>query len=524
MLGSLIKLNFLFNKYKIYSLIPKTSQPCIFKIFVFLNFLLPWNVYLLIFKPAKNILKEDLLNLFLSESGVFFIKLGQFLSLRDEFIPKAIIERLSLLQDACPEIEFNTIKKIIEKEFNANLDDIFFKIDSKPLATASIAQVHRAKIKETKEEVVIKVVKPDVLKQIKTNLKQLKFIVFFINLAFLNRRKQLNLSQFIDEFEVMLYKETDMLMEASNASFIRDKFQAKKEFHDLIYVPKIFWEYTTNKVLCMEYIDGLKINSIKKAENKIDISLDELSKNGIKIFFTQIFTHNIFHADLHPGNVFILQDGRFCAIDFGIVGFLSKADKNFVLMLLKGFLNKDYDVVAKSFMEASMVDLRGNKKFKEIEFQNDIRKVSEYIWGVGINSISLADLLNSLIQVAKKYKIQLRASLMLLKKTLISIEYLGKAINKDLNLLPILKDFFNDFEKQNIFLQKNLTKDLVINKFNYYLEFWEQIPENINAVLIESKNNSQLNKKVLQTNKKALLLSSISVIITTFAILYLAIL
>ncbi len=387
----------------------------------------------------------------LIEAGTIFIKLGQALSARRDFVPADIADAIRDLQDRCPPVEYHLIERIIQKEYGAKPSEYFQDFNPEPIASASIAQVHSAQL-SSGEKVVVKLVRPDIQKRINHSVRTMRHLAFLLH-HLLPNRSTLRPLEVVEEFASTLHNETNMLREASNASVIARNFAND----DTMYTAKIYWQHTKPNILVMEYIEGIPVTNIKALESA-GIERKTLAENGVLIFFKQVFRDNLFHADMHPGNVFVGLDGRYKAIDFGIVGSLNESDKRYLAENFIAFFNQDYHRVAQLHLDSNWV--HPDTRVQELEAA--IRSVCEPIMGLPLSQISFGKFLLQLFQVAKQHGMQVQPQLVLLQKTLFNIEGLGRQLYPDLDLWETAKPFLENWLRQH-YSPRTLLRDLKVH-------------------------------------------------------------
>ena len=453
----------------------------------FILWLLPWH-----FLIRTKYTRAQRIVLTLEKLGPIFIKFGQTLSTRPDLLADDIANELTKLQDACPPFATKKAIAIIEKSLGGSLNTAFKDFEKKPLASASIAQVHTATTLNG-EDVVIKVVRPNIAKKIKRDIQLLYFLVKFLNLH--PDGKRLNLSELIKEFEGIIFNELNMLFEAANASKLRQNFKNS----DLLYVPKVNWELTSRNILVMERVYGTPINQIEKLKQK-NIDLKKLSTQGVEIFFTQVFKHKILHADMHLGKILVSDTGQYIALDFGIMGSLSKDDLGYLAKNFLAFFNRDYKGVAEVHLESGWIP----SHIDPIEFETAIRSVCEPIFNKPLKEISFGKVLLNLFQEAKKFDIQVQPQLFLLDKTLLNIEGLGRQLNDELDLWqtakPVLETIFKKQQKKKIKTQlKELTKlpQLTLEVLTQLKQPQVTNTKELNQIAAQLKTNNQQQKIII---------------------------
>ncbi len=381
--------------------------------------------------------RGECIRLAMEELGPIFIKFGQALSTRLDLLPADIAEELIKLQDQVPPFASEQAVALIEQQLGKPLAQLYAHFDHQPLASASIAQVHTAQLHDGKD-VVVKVVRPDILPVIRIDTSILRSLAKLTE-SLVPFTRRLHPVDVVAEFEKTILDELDLMREAANATQLRRNF----EHSALLYVPEIYWSHTAPQIMTMERIYGTPISDLDSLRAQ-GISIEKLSENGVIIFFTQVFKHNFFHADMHPGNIFVLPDGRYAAIDFGIMGTLTPEDQRYLAENFLAFFNRDYWRVAQLHIDSRWVgaDTRVN------ELEAGIRSVCEPIFDRPLKDISFGLVLLRLFQVARRFKMEIQPQLVLLQKTLLNIEGLGRQLNDELDLWktakPFLQSWMND--------------------------------------------------------------------------------
>jgi len=329
--------------------------------------------YLNPYSYKKNQSRGDAIRISLEKLGPIYIKFGQLLSTRFDLVPEDILIELEKLQDRVPPFSSELAVKKIEHAFGKPISEIYLTFEKKPLASASIAQVHAATLK-TGEDVVVKIIRPAIKKIIRQDIAVMKFIAKMME-RFWKHGKRLRAIAVVKEFEKTIYDELDLMREAANASQLRRNFSDSK----MMYVPKIYWDYSRDQVMTMERIYGVQISDMA-AFKKNNVNLKKLAEYGVEIFFTQVFRDAFFHADMHPGNLFVditdPENPRYLGIDFGIMGTLSPIDQNYLAENILAFLSRDYRRVAQLHIDSGWV----NKNTRIDEFESAIRTVCEPIF------------------------------------------------------------------------------------------------------------------------------------------------
>tara|TARA_Y100000588_G_scaffold249359_1_gene263860 strand:+ start:531 stop:2189 length:1659 start_codon:yes stop_codon:yes gene_type:complete len=389
----------------------------------FIFYILPWNWF------NKNKEKRAVrIRLMLEELGPIYVKLGQILSTRRDLIPKDIADEFAKLQDNVAPFSGKIAREIIEDAYGRNINDIFSKFDETPLASASVAQVHSATLKDGRK-FIIKVIRPGIESLIRKDLDLLHLLAKKAE-KYNKNAKSLKFTGVIKEFEKTIFNELDLQREASNASQLHRNFVNEKRYH----VPKIDWELTKRNVLAIERVEGIPIRDIN-ALKAADIDLKCLAEYGVEIFFTQVFRDNFFHADMHPGNIFVVPGEKkelpiIKVIDFGIMCSLTEFDQHYLADNLVAFLNRDYHRVAVLHIQSGWVP----KETRADELEGAIRTVCEPLIDRPIHEISLGELLQRLFQIARRFDVEIMPQLILLQKTIINIEGIGRQLYPQLNL------------------------------------------------------------------------------------------
>ena len=394
---------------------------------------------LLLFWRALPRPRAERLRIALERLGPTFVKFGQLLSVRPDLFPTDIIAELTKLQDRVPPISESEVIEALNAAYGEPYTQVFREFNVAPVASASIAQVHFALLRDGKEAAV-KIVRPTIEHAIKNDIALLKILAALVE-KLLPDGRRLRPREVVREFETTILDELDMIREGANGSQLRRNFADGK----LLYVPEIFWDYCRKKVLVMERIDAIPVNDVEQLR-KHNIDIKRLSRDGVEIFFTQVFRDAFFHADMHPGNIFVLRDGRYSGIDFGIMGSLSGRDKQYLAQNFMAFFDRDYGRVARAHVEAGWVP----KDTRVDEFEGAIRSVCEPIFGKPIKDISFGNLLLRLFDVSRRFKMEIQPQLVLLQKTLLQIEGLGRQLDPDLDIVPIAKPVLKKWMRDQI--------------------------------------------------------------------------
>ncbi len=444
----------------------------------FLSYLNPWNWF-----RDKDKSRGECIRHALEELGPIFIKLGQMLSTRRDLLPKDIIDELSLLQDQVPSFPGDIAMEIIEKELGCTIEEAFQHFSVEALASASIAQVHSATLHNGKE-VVVKVLRPKIKKYIK---RDVRLMYTFARLAqrFWSQGPRLRPLEVVREFERTILAELDLMREAANASQLRRNFKNSPD----LYVPKVIWDYTQKGVMVMERISGIPISDVETLK-KENVDLKVLAEKGVKIFFTQVFRDRFFHADMHPGNIFVdaknPKNPRYIAIDFGIMGTLNTNDQRYLAENILAFLNYDYHRVAKLHVDSGWVAEETHLE----EFEATIRTVCEPIVDKPLKEISAAKILLRLFQTAEEFHMEIQPQLLLLQKTLLSIEGLGRQLHPDLDIWNTAKPYLEKWMRKQYAPFKALSQ--LAEQTPYLAEKLPEMPLLIYQALEQIKNQKTI--------------------------------
>ncbi len=434
-----------------------SSIPNLFRLFFLLL------LSLLLFPFIKN----KAIYFFLKSSGPTFIKLGQLLSNRPDLIGDDLALCLADFQDKLPAFPFWKVKKIIEKQLGKPIDQLFLEFSAKPVAAASIAQVHKAKLFDG-SSVAVKIIRPNISKIFKRDIATLKLLAFLVGIF--SKYLKEKLSNVAEVLEDCSHKELDLHFEASAASDLKEKLQDVAGF----YIPKIYWQFVSNDVLVLEWIDGIAFSD-KQAILNSGFDRREIAKNLVVSYFNQVYVHGLFHADMHSGNLFLMKNGCIAAVDFGIVGSIDKKTRIAIAEILIAFLKRDYTKVARLHINAGLVP--SNINFEE--FVLSCRMIGEVAVDKAVGEISMAKLLMNLLKMTKKYQMKTKPELLLLQKTMMLVEGVGIFLDKDLNIWNLAKPFVSEWAKKNIGFDAKI-RDFVVEMFDAVKRFSSQDPNKQN--------------------------------------------
>ncbi len=409
----------------------------LYRPFRFLVLLSPWTW----FQRSRGVTRGERLRLALEELGPIFVKFGQAVSTRRDLLPIDIADELARLQDRVPPFDGTTAIATVEAAFGRPLGDIFADFQATPLAAASIAQVHVATLKSG-EEVIVKVLRPRMREVIELDLTVLEALAALAEEYWAEGRR-LRPMEVVAEYRKTITDELDLLREAGNASQLRRNFAGS----NLLYVPQVYWDYCRINVMVMERIHGIVVSQIDELRAR-GTNIRKLAENGVEIFFTQVFRHNFFHADMHPGNIFVQvedpENPRYAAIDFGIVGTLDPRDQHYLAENFLAFFERNYHRVAALHVESGWVP--ATTRVDELE--SAVRTVCEPIFNKPLKDISFAHVLLRLFETARRFEMRVQPQLILLQKTLLNVEGLGRQLYPELDLWntaqPVLRAWMRE--------------------------------------------------------------------------------
>ena len=450
------------------SLIPKNNQnkvPFLFKILRLLLF------------AKKN--KNTDLSKTLRKLGPTWIKLGQFLSTRPDIIGKDLSDKLKNLQDKVEPFTITKAKEILQKEFKEDCKNIFLEIMPSKTA-ASIAQVHKGKVKLNNEEydVAIKILRPNIEKEIKRDLKNF-FVAAKIIERFSKEAKRLRLIEIVKTLAESLSMEIDLRLEAAAQSEIRENVINDDYFN----VPDVYWDLTRKNILISDWVDAIPAKDLNKITEE-GFNKKRIGRNILKTFLTTSIRDGLFHADMHQGNLFIEKEEKIIAVDFGIVGHLDFESKQYLNNILLGFINRDYDKIANVHFEAGYVPETEDKK----KFAQALRSIGEPIQGKEASDISIGNLLTQLFEITNQFNMKTQPQLLLLQKTMVVVEGVAREYDPNLNIWTESEPILNELNKIDFVNKFNFSTDEVINRAK---DIIINLPNNIEGV---KKNINQMGK------------------------------
>ncbi len=478
----------------------------------FIYHLSPWN-----WNNKDRASRGERIRKALEDLGPVFVKFGQVLSTRRDMLPDDLADELAKLQDDVPPFSGKVARDIIEKSLDQSVESLFKEFDETPLASASIAQVHTAVLHDGREAIV-KVVRPGIENTIRHDIDLMLLIAKMVH-RFSHIGKRLRPVEVVQDYEKVIFDELDLGREAANASQLRRNHENSPD----LYVPEIYWDYCTQKVMVMERIYGIPVGNTQRLKDH-NINMKVLGERGVEIFFTQVFKHNFFHADMHPGNIFIDESNpdnpKYIAVDFGIMGTLEIQDQRYLAENLHAFFNRDYKRVAEAHIESGWVPA----ETKASEFEAAIRTVCEPIFQLSIKDISYGKLLLRLFQTARRFNMEVQPQLVLLQKTLLNIEGMGRELYPDLDLWVTAKPFLQRWMDEQTGV-RSLFKGAKTN-LPKFIEQLPHMPVMINEVIRqihdkqaginwESKQLEALQEEIKKANRRTTLTISGGVLLLT---------
>ena len=456
-LGRLLRILWVFSRYRLDTFLRLLALPAGIR---FLLAIAPWRLF-----PQPDANRGERLRQAMEDLGPVFIKFGQILSTRRDLLPGDMAEALAHLQDRVAPFDSDQARAIVEADLGADIADCFSEFERDPLASASVAQVHGAKLLDG-TPVVVKVIRPGIEKVIRQDIRLLYLMARLLQ-RFWAEGPRLRPVEVVSDYEKTIFDELDMQREAANASQLRRNFPDSP----LIYVPEVYWSHTGRRVVTMERVSGIPIGDTP-ALHAAGVDMKVLAEKGVEIFFTQVFRDSFFHADMHPGNIFVdasnPADPQYIALDFGIVGTLGPSDKSYLARNLLAFFRRDYHQVAALHIQSGWIpaDTRVD------EFEAAIRTVCEPIFARPLRDISFGHFLLRLFEVARRFHMEVQPQLVLLQKTLLNVEGLGRQLYPDLDLWTTAQPFLENW------MQQQMGPPGVMRSLREHLPDWaEQAPE-----------------------------------------------
>lgn len=371
--------------------------------------------------------------------GPIFVKFGQALSTRPDLIPADIAQELTLLQDRVPPFPGTQAVAMLEAIYKKPLSEVFASFEIEPIASASVAQVHFAVLKNGRP-CAVKILRPQVHQRVARDVELLYTLARLIE-SWVPSARRLHPVEVVGEFERHLNEELDLLVESANASKLRRNFADRR----LLIIPEVFWDWCEPSVMVMERMEGIPISQVDELRRR-GIDIPKLARDGVEIFFTQVFRDGFFHADMHPGNIQVAPDGRYVGLDFGIVGTLSKTDKHYLASIFLAFFRQDYQRVAQAHIEAGWVPAGTRVE----EFEGAIRSVCEPVFDKPLSEISFGKVLLRLFAVSRRFNMEIQPQLVMLQKTLLNVEGLGRQLDPQLDLWQTGMPYLERWMKQQM--------------------------------------------------------------------------
>jgi ubiquinone biosynthesis protein len=419
------------------------------------------------------------LRLVLEELGPSFIKLGQLMSTRADLFPPEYILEFEKLQDQVPPVAYADIEGVIERELKQPLSQLFADFDTESLAAASVAQVHRARL-FSGEEVAVKVIRPGIHKKIRKDIRLMYTVAERIEKVF-EAGRIVGVVNLVKEFERTIFRELDMLIEAGSM----EKFAAHFKDGDELYIPRVYWGHTSKSVLVMEHIDGVKMDAVE-AIRAMGIDPKEIAMIGLRSFSRQLMDFGFFHGDPHPGNTLVLADGRVSLVDFGITGYLDEEMMMHIANLFLGYAEHDYNLVMDALRGAGLIH---EDRLDLSSFRSDLKDISEPFYGRSLQTISVRDVYEQVMQLVLKYRIRMPRNLLLLLKTFIQTEALGKILGSDASILEVTKPYARKLLQRSYEARKLLKHlDRDIRDLGHTLK---GMPRHLNTILRQTAEGRQ---------------------------------
>lgn len=454
----------------------------------------------------NDLSQAERLRLCIESLGPIFIKFGQMLATRRDLFGDEIADELEKLLDRVPPFPWPQARDIVEQQLGMPLEQAFKRFDENEIASASIAQVYAAILPDG-QDVVVKIVRPGIEQAIRRDIEVLELLAKMAD-RYWDEARRVKPLQIVREFETTIMNELDLVREAANASELRRNFEDSPD----LYVPFVHWDYCRPRVMVMERINGIPVTDIKQLQAH-EINFEILSRKGVEIFFTQVFRHNYFHADMHPGNIFVAgetpDDPKYIAVDFGIMGSLSSGDQRYLAENFAAFFNRDYRRVAELHVDSGWVD----RDTRIDEFEASIRSVCEPMFQRPLSEISFGQLLLRLFQTARHFNMEIQPQLLLLEKTFLHVEGIGRQLYPQLDLWDTAKPFIEGWLSEQLgvrALVKGMKKNLP-----YIAEHLPDLPQLAFKALdrianddlrltLESRQINELKREIRRANQRSI--------------------
>ena len=455
------------------------------------------------------------LRLALENLGPIFVKFGQLLSTRRDLLPADIADELAKLQDRVPPFDSELVVLTLERVYGKALSSVFAAFDEKPVASASVAQVHLALLPDG-TEAAVKILRPGIGRVINNDVALMYSAATLVELLW-KEGKRLKPREVVAEFEHHLHDELDLMLEAANASQLRRNFADST----LLQVPEVYWDWCSSEVMVMERMRGTPISQVARLREQ-GVDIPRLARAGVEIFFTQVFRHGFFHADMHPGNILVDAGGRYIALDFGIMGTLNELDKSYLAQNFVAFFRRDYRRVAEVHVESGWAphDTRVD------EFETAIRAVCEPIFDRPLKDISFGKVLLRLFQTSRRFNIEIQPQLVLLQKTLLNIEGLGRDLDPELDLWVTAKPYLERWLAEQVGLRGLLRR--VREEAPQWGVWLPQLPRLVYHALSREDRSEQLLRELAriarEQRRQTRLLGAAALLLAAMLVLLLALL
>ncbi len=474
-LARLLKITAVVSRYRLDEFIDAERLPLRYRALLAMG---PWRLF-----SVSGRSRGERLRLALEDLGPVFIKFGQMLSTRRDLLPDDIADELARLQDDVPPFPTEQAQRIIETSLKAPISELFASFDAEPLASASVAQVHTATL-HSGEAVVVKVIRPGIEPTIRQDIA-LMFVLARLLRRFSSDGRRLRPVEVVSDYEITILDELDLQREAANASQLRRNF----EDSPLCYVPEVHWDYTRRDVYVMERIHGIPVTDLKQLQ-AAGTDLKVLAERGVEIFFTQVFRDSFFHADMHPGNIFVdisdPKDPTYIAVDCAIIGSLSDFDQYYLARNLLAIFRRDYRECAELHVECGWVPPGTRVQ----DFESAMRAVCEPVFEKPLAEISFGQLLIYLFQTARRFNMEVQPSLVLLQKTLLNIEGLGRQLYPELDLWTTAQPYLERW------IQERYSAEAMLNRLRKQAPSWlEQLPQLPEAVFESLQQTRELDNQ-----------------------------
>lgn len=454
--------------------------------------------FMLLFLPSRWFIRAraprgERLRLALESLGPVFIKFGQMLSTRRDLLPDDLAVELARLQDRVPPFSSADARQIIERSLGKPVGELFAEFRVDPIASASVAQVHGARL-HSGQEVVVKVIRPGIASVIRQDVGLLYMLAHLVQKLWSEGRR-LRPVEVVAEYEQTIFDELDLRKEAANGSQLRRNFEGS----EMLYVPEIYWDLTRQQVLVMERIYGMPVADVAQLKQR-NVDMKLLAERGVEIFFTQVFRDSFFHADMHPGNIFVSSEDpanpQYIAVDFGIIGALTPEDQSYLARNILAFFKRDYRQVAQLHIDSGWVPANTNVN----AFETAIRSVCEPIFEKPLKDISFGMVLLGLFQTARRFNMEVQPQLVLLQKTLLNIEGLGRQLYPDLDLWKTAKPFLEKWMRERMGVRAVYKK--MKQQAPDWLDKLPHMPQLVYDSLQQMRHLDETNRELLRQRRR----------------------